>query len=301
MRKREQGVGRNIYADFDAATKTSSIDNIKERDEFLEEFVKFVKHFLPRNFKAFESDPNDDPRGYVDLVVKAIEKGDPTIVENEIVDGALYYLDEQMDGAYRECLKEFCKQFEDPDDILYEEIANDPEFDSIFNEIYEERQNINPLDVIHGLNLLVWNNGKEFHLGWSGDPQDLDSELVVNPDLEGFFGLAEIIAGLTKNQEEDLVNNGFDYNITAFIGGIIDAEDLLRNMLNGETGGSNDFVQVDETVVAFWDGWNGAGYFVRTEKRINLTLNKNDSLRVDFGNYSLGDVFGTNEWTWKVR
>src|SRR5271157_3438160 len=286
MRKKE-GVGRTM------AQKT-------EGGDLLDDWKTFVEDFFPRNFKAFEPDPNDKPEGYADLVVKAIRAGDPTLVEDEIISNASDYLNQAQDQAFIECRAEFLKVFEDPEVSI--EFDGDTEFDSIFNEIYVERRYMNALDLVRGLNLLVWNKKNQASLGWAAPngPQDAVSEIGDNETLRNFFYDAEDLAGITVAQERELVVNGFDFDVQALIGGIIDAEELLRNMESPDEYG---WVEVDESVVAFWDGLNGAGYFVYGKKRVKIDVAhlKDNSVGVDFGSYSLGDIFGGVDGSWRAK
>jgi hypothetical protein len=258
--------------------------------DLLDDWKTFVGDFLPRQFNAFELDSNDKPEGYADLVVKAIRTGDPTLVEDEIISNASDYLNQAQDQAFIECRAAFLKPFKDPEVSI--EFDGDVEFDSVFNEIYEERQILNALDMVSGLNLLVWNKDMQFSLGWVGDPQDTKTELQENPELDKF----DRLSGLSPKQFDELVVNGMDFDVQGIIGIVVDAAELLTAMIEDVPVWNLQGNPSVEMIVAFWDGLNGAGYFVQSTPTIAFYPGK--PMNVDFGFYSLGDIFGGVDWTW---
>ena len=54
----------------------------------------------------------------------------------------------------------------------------------------------------------------------------------------------------------------------------------------------------DETIVAFHNGLNGSGYYLPAPNA-KVGLNPKKKMVVDFGSYSLGDVYGAADWTWR--
>lgn len=134
------------------------------------------------------------------------------------------------------------------------------------------------------------------HLGWVGDPQDTDTEIEDNPDLKEFYQKA--IEYISAQQIKRIVDNGFDYDVLAFIGGIYEAEEILRAMSEGVPAR----LHTRNVVVGVWDGLNGAGFFEygSTYAHVeNIFGDKMNPIHVDKGSYSLGDIFGGVEWRWR--
>jgi hypothetical protein len=264
-------------------------------EEFREDWKKFVRDFLPNRFKRYDINPSDDNRGYAALLVEALQKGDPGIFFDELYNNSIDYCSEQEYQAYQECKKEFSKEWEDPV-MVANDMENYPYFRDDFNEIYEQREQDNWKDLVGGIDILVWNPKTSVHAGWVGDPQDADDEIDENPSLKDWYQKALVY--ISAQQIRTIIDNGFDYDVELFIGGICDAADLLETL----TENIPNIYHASSVVVGAYDGLNGAGYFEHgsTNARLMLVIgDKKNPLNVDFGNYSLGDVFGTKEWTWR--
>jgi len=261
--------------------------------EFQNDWKEFVKGFLSRKFQRYDwNDTRDGPQGYAKEVVEAIEKGDPFIFIDAIADRSSDYASEQEYNSYREAVKEFAKEWENPAEIE-EEMENYPYFRDDFNEIYEEREEDNWWILLDGLNLLVWNTDMQFSLGWSDFPQDVATELKENPELDKF----DRLSGLSKEQFAELVTNGMDMDVRGFIGIIVDAGELLRAMADGVHRWNLNGNRSMSMIVALHNGLEGSGYYIESTPTIGLDLDK--PIRVDFGSYSLGDVYGARDWTWR--
>ncbi len=287
---------RNFYADADAATKTSSRDS--PDIEFQEDWKKFVKDYLPRKFNRFEDIREGPGPELKKKVVEAIRKGDPFIVI-DYIDGINYEtIYEPEYDAYHLVLKEFSELWENPSDVR-EGMERESVFQDQFNEIFEEREENNWWDLLQGMEVLVWNTKDSVHTGWVGDPQDSYTEVKENPVLGEWAQKA--IRFISNQQINDIVVNGFDYDVTMFIGGIYDAANVLLAMVEMPTGVPMR-MHTGDVIVGAYDGLNGAGFFEHssTNAHVENTFgDKNNPIYVDFGSYSLGDVFGTEEWVWK--
>ncbi len=119
------------------------------------------------------------------------------------------------------------KEWENPSQVR-EEMENYTYFQDDFYEIYEKRERNNWWTLINGLNLLVWNTSAQWSLGWVEQEQDVKTELEESPALREFYELS----GLTEKQFAELVANGYDYDAQGFIGEIVDAGDLVQEMLS---------------------------------------------------------------------
>jgi hypothetical protein len=265
--------------------------------EFRQEWMDFVKGFLPRKFNRFSyEDARDGPGSYMDLAIEAIRKGDPYILTDAINENSMDFASEQEYQAYQEALKEFANEWEDPDDVM-KGMEADGSFRDIFNEIYEDREEFN-WDIFFGNEeILVWNSKDAISAGWVGDPQDASSEILANLELGEWAHKA--IKFIGDKQRENIINNGFDYDVTMFIGGLVGVEDVIRAMMSQD--GKPVAFHTGDVIVGAYDGLNGAGYFEHGSTKAHVGLvfgDKKNPIHVDWGSYSLGDVFGTNEWKW---
>jgi len=261
-------------------------------EEFRDDWKKFVGSFLPRKFQRYDwNDTRDGPGDLAKDVVNAIEKGDPFEFIDKLTDNALDYVSEQEYQAYKECLKEFSQEWENPEEVL-DEMENYSYFQDDFNEIYEEREENNWWSLVSGLRLFVWNAENQVSLGWIEEAQDAETEIAENEELRDFL----FLAGLTESEQWELIANGFDYDVQGMIGVITDAGDLLKAMIApGE--GYNMVGRGDEPLVAFHNGLVGSGYYLPAPDA-KVGLNPAKKMVVDFGSYSLGDVYGAVDWTW---
>ena len=232
--------------------------------EFQEDWKKFVEGFLPRKFDRFSSDDvRDGPsRDVIKKTVESIEKGDPAIIVDYIQEMSWEWSSDEAWRSYQEAVEEFAKELEDPEDVK-RGMESDDIFREIFDEIYEEREEFN-YGVFLNFDLLVWNAENQVSLGW----------------IEGA-------------QNEEFIANGFDYDVQGFIGEIVNAEDLIHAMLNlpYTTKGRAD------KIVAFHNGFEGSGYYLPSPNA-KVGLDPGKKMEVDFGSYSLGDIFGGVDWTW---
>ena len=257
--------------------------------EFQEDWKKFVEGFLPRKFDRFSSDDvRDGPsRDVIKKTVESIEKGDPAIIVDYIQEMSWEWSSDEAWRSYQEAVEEFAKELEDPEDVK-RGMESDDIFREIFDEIYEEREEFN-YGVFLNFDLLVWNAENQVSLGWIEGAQNEESELAENEALRDFM----FLTGLTEGEQWELIANGFDYDVQGFIGEIVNAEDLIHAMLNlpYTTKGRAD------KIVAFHNGFEGSGYYLPSPNaKVGLDPGKN--MEVDFGSYSLGDIFGGVDWTW---
>ena len=260
-------------------------------EEFRDDWKKFVGSFLPKKFQRYDwNDTRDGPGDLAKNVVNAIEKGDPYEFIDKLNEQNIDYFSDQEYQAYKECLKEFSQEWENPEEVM-DEMENYSYFQDDFNEIYEEREEDNWWALVSGLRLFVWNAENQVGLGWVEEEQDAETELAENEDLRNFLALS----GLSEGQKWELIANGFDYDVQGMIGVITDASDLLRAMI-GESYTQSS--RNDEGIVAFHNGLVGSGYYLSTDNP-KVWLDPKKKMVVDFGSYSLGDVYGAADWTWR--
>lgn len=267
-------------------------------EEFRDEWKKFVKDFLPKKFDRFSHDDvRDGPGSYAALAIEAIQKGDPYILVDAINEDSLDYASSSEYQAYMEAKKEFSKEWENPEQVA-RDMENYSYFYEDFIEIYEDRENFNWDIYLRGMDILVWNKKDSVHAGWVGDPQDAATEIEENPDLKAWC--TRVAPYISTQQIHNIINNGFDYDVELFIGGIYDVVDLIRSLM--DDGVLPTVYHGRDVIVGAYDGLNGAGYFEHGSTSASLMTvlgDKKNPLHVDWGSYSLGDVFGTNEWTWR--
>ncbi len=264
--------------------------------EFRNDWETFVKSFLPRKIRRFESeDARDGPGRYVKIAVEAIQKGDPGLLIDTIDEDFRDYGMDQEYAAYQEALKEFANEWENPNDVK-QGMENEFWFRERFDEIYEEREEFNWGIFFGNEEILVWNSKDAISAGWVGDPQEASREILGNPELEDWVKKA--LKFVSLKQISAIIDNGFDYDVTMFIGGLVGVEEVIKAMMS-ETPVA---FHTGDVIVGAYDGLNGAGYFEHGSTKAHVGLvfgDKTNPIHIDWGSYSLGDVFGTKEWTWR--
>jgi hypothetical protein len=127
----------------------------------------------------------------------------------------------------------------------------------------------------------------------------LDSEEIEMPDM--YSEDDEAVAELTKKAER------FGFNRK-------DVEECVSNATYGGMGGVgvivNDFSfenvntksVTGDTLLYIRDSFNGSGHIIfgSTTGTIQYSSLEEMSNSVDSGSYSIGDVFGVNEWDWRI-
>jgi len=270
---------------------------------FEAEWKKFLESELPRKFDKYDSynDTRDGPGNLLTKAVEAIRNGNADRFLQALDDQTMDWWGDQVYGSFSERMPEFIKylkseyewdtQQEEEAELEEVETDEDHEYRLILEDMLLERMNDNWWILLCETPLFVYNINKMHSLGWvEGENADISYELNQNPELKKFYKES----GLNKDMFSELVCNGMDYDVQGIIGGIVDAGDILKAMVEGDT-----TFQVDQTIVALHNGLVGSGYFVQPTGSIKLNLK--EKMDVDFGSYSLGDVYGTNTWAWRAR
>ena len=263
--------------------------------DFRHDWQEFVKGFLPRKFDRFShDDARDGPGAYLGLAIEAIRKGDPYILIDKIQENSMDFASDSEYSAYQEAVKEFAKEWENPTDIETG-MQDYAYFRDDFNEIYEERERFNWEIFFGDETILVWNTKDAIHTGWMGDPRESHIEAKKNPELKKWVEKAIQFVG--DKQIGNIINNGFDYDVTMFIGGLLGVQEVIKAMMDG----TPTPFHTGDVVVGAYDGLNGAGFFEHgiTKWRMDVVFgDKNNPVHIDWGSYSLGDIFGTRDWVW---
>ena len=268
---------------------------------FENEWKKFLKDELPRKFDKYDhNDTRDGPGHLLVTAVNAIRTGDATAFFNTLDDQYMDWWGDQVYYSFKERMPEFIKylrsvytwenQRDEEAELEEVEADEDHEYRLILEDMLLERMNDNWQVLLCNFPLFVWNVDNQVSLGWIDAEQDAESELADNEELRNFLAQS----GLSEGEKWELIANGMSYDVQGIIGGIVDAGDILNAMVNGNTS-----LQVDQTVVALHNGFEGSGYYIKPTGSIRINPKK--KMNVDFGSYSLGDVFGTIDWFWWAR
>jgi len=270
---------------------------------FEAEWKKFLQDELPSKFDKYDAynDTRDGPGSLLTKAVEAIRKGNADAFLNALDDQTMDWWSDQVYYSFSERMPEFIKylkseyewdtQQEEEAELEEAELDEDHEYRLVLEDMLLERMTDNWWILLCETPLFVYNVNKTHSLGWiEGENADISYELNQNPELKTFYKES----GLNKDMFSELIRNGMDYDVQGIIGGIVDAGDILKAMVEGDT-----TFQVDQTIVALHNGLVGSGYFVQPTGSIKINLK--EKMGVDFGSYSLGDVFGTNMWAWRPR
>ncbi len=98
--------------------------------------------------------------------------------------------------------------------------------------------------------------------------------------------------GFSQKDVEDVWNNS-SYSGMAGVGIIVEGKNLVdfaSGLIKKLEGNS---------ILYCHDNLNGSGYYILGKKFKELKMKLKDIINnIDYGNYSLGDVFGTSDWAW---
>lgn len=255
------------------------------------DWKKFVSGELPKKWDRYEND--DAGSVSTEFVINAIRERNPGGFIEDISQNDDYIWDKTV-KVYENLKREFLKECleEDRDDIDELMEAAPESFFDVYREIYEDREINNWWRLAEGIDVLIWDDTKALSLGWRDIPNvDWKSEMNKNVNLSAFW--AEASKYITWEQFVKLLDNGYDFDVLGYVGGIVGADEVLKAMASRKS-----VVVVDTTIVALWDHFNGAGYYIEGKGHAHINL-KTD-ISVDFGNYSLGAVFGAGDWTWRA-
>lgn len=271
------------------------------KNTILADWKTYLKGELPNKFNKYSvEDTRDGPGNWLSAAVDYIEGRNKDFIDTINDAGGDWWADQSYQ-SFKENMPGFLAllnekyEWETPQDRHEEltEISSDEngDFRTVLDDMLMERMVDNWWLMLDNIPLLVYPVNDTHSLGWTdGENGDVEYEMSQNPALKEFY----LASGLDLAKFKELVANGFDYDVQGFIGGIVDAADLLKAKIE-DVG----HIQVDQPIVAFHNGLNGSGYYVESKKPVSLDLKK--KLSVDWGSYSLGDVFGARDWTWRAR
>jgi hypothetical protein len=136
-------------------------------------------------------------------------------------------------------------------------------------------------------------DAKTYDVDYNGISNAIDESV---PEQKEFKDKALKI--ITEEQLSEMLVNSWDGS--GFFGIIISGSDIIKAIKD-----KKNVVCGSDMVIGIHDGFNGSGYFKRVNianigkdcdsREYRITL---DDAELDWGNYSLGAVFGNVEWTW---
>lgn len=102
---------------------------------------------------------------------------------------------------------------------------------------------------------------------------------------------SEALKYISEEQFKEILVNSFDGS--GFFGIVINAQNIIRAIR--ECGST---VSGKELVIGIHDEFNGSGYFQRVNIDKEYIINFGEA-ELDYGNFSLGGIFGNVDWEWK--
>jgi len=122
---------------------------------------------------------------------------------------------------------------------------------------------------------------------WSENDEDVQDGVMIPEDVSEYKKWKkEAIKYIGKDGFKDVLINS-TYGGNAFIGAIVSGSDIVDNILSGAD------VVSGEPIIGIEDKWNGSGYYTNGNGDHAILL---ENSHLSTGEYSIGAVFGTNEW-----
>lgn len=149
----------------------------------------------------------------------------------------------------------------------------------------EEAGQFNVDAFFNGMRLFVYDDTIESQGIYGDEESEADDKEKFSKEAKKYGFSDKDIAEVWDNAT---------YGGVGGVGIIIDAEDLWK-----EWGQGSNVTLNGDAILYIRDSVNGSGHYVLGKKSKKITVPKAKVLdRIDYGSYSLGDVFGTNDWNW---
>ncbi len=170
-----------------------------------------------------------------------------------------------------------------------EEVEED--WDSVYEQVYEMMDTNGCLEHILPNALFVYDPDELEILDYTTEDED-------NEERQWLRERATEESCFTFEDVKEVILNSSGYGGQGGVGVIIDSEDMARIL---RTAGDTPLEVVGTPILYVRDGLNGSGHYVMAPSKEShiLKFEKKSDIRLDYGKYSLGAVFGTDEWTWR--
>jgi ribosomal protein S27E len=239
---------------------------------------KMLEDFKTENKRTWSVfDYRDKGTASVEDLAKIMAKGSEGVwdYENEIRDMNIDYEWEVVQNS----IKEF-----------FEENNVDEEFvcDDTKDEMRYHIEGLADYDIkpLFNFNVLLMDDKYDCEIyNYAGDTDDPDFPNVTNAGNYKLWKATALKLVGKEGIKEAIINSGNGGN--GFIGAIVSGDDIIDSLINK---GKN---VVGPAIVGISDTMNGAGHYVDSNETISIDL-KTASL--SYGEYSIGGVFGTNDW-----
>lgn len=218
-------------------------------------------------------EPNDKGEGEVDDLSEIIESKEKLFdMENEFLENSFDYIY----SVFTQTLEEFVSEDLSDDEALF--IEHNMDFNDELRFEFESRVNFNMVDLFDFNVLLV--EGTTYEIYYDGAQNKIDWS-----DSSSVNFRKRALKYISKEELDTILLN--TYGGVGYVAAIVNGKDLIEAT-------RNDIKTIEgNAVIGIHDWWNGAGYFVSSDKSIRIKL-KNAG--IDTGDYSVGGVFGTYEW-----
>lgn len=273
---------------IDAASCLSSkdidiveVDNVSEYDKSMEKlFEKWVIYLqkLDVSHKGFEVFADKSDKLDIESLRDIIKGGSDVLEEKvddlrDINEYAEYHMFKDTLGAF------LC------DEGVDENVIDDEEK---FREEFESHVLWN-IEKLFDFPVLL-RDARTYEVKYNGVNNEIDESVQEQKEFK-----YKALKFISKEQLEEILANS--WGGSGFFGIIISGKDIIEAINEKKR-----VVSGSEMVIGVHDGFNGSGYFKKVNiskdrdgKVYRIALYKSD---LDFGNYSLGAVFGDTEWTW---
>jgi hypothetical protein len=250
---------------------------MNDPNDFLDDYKDILKKANdPKNAWDFFDSWGRDELAVKD-VVKYMVEGFEDIYENN-----LEYMDDQGLSGSKYLIKEAGYDFNEVQELFPDEV------EEIFMAC-EGNYNFNIGSVMPSDMFLY--SPVEFEIQ---DISSRDEEYEAeDEDLWDWKRHALMFGFSTKDIDE--VYQNASYGGAGGIGIIVEGSAIAKCIME-------DKAKIGGNVILYIrDSMNGSGHYVLGSKYLDIDYKnlKNMANNVDYGNYSLGDVFGTGDWSWK--
>ena len=251
---------------------------ISENDEFEknEPDWSYYKKEIERRFGKRGWNVFDNVKEYMSV------KEFVDIVKNGI-DDLIEYNGEYIYESSTQCIEEML--VEDGFDVSDISFNYSDEYNELVYAV-EESANFN-VEALVPYELFIYDDQFESQGMYS------DEEYMDSSDYKGLRAEAKKF-GFSDADFNEVWNNA-TYGGSGGVGIIVDAEDVYKLS-------TDQIKEIEGNVILYIrDSGNGSGHYVlgRKTKKLKFKNNKDLANNIDYGSYSLGDVFGTTDWTWR--
>lgn len=215
----------------------------------------------------------DKGEGDIDTLNEIIENKDKLLdMENEFME----YNFDHIFGVYARTLEDFTNEDLSIDEARF--IEENMDFRDELRFEFEYHVNNNMIDLYDFDVLLI--EGKTYEVEYDGSQNKIDWS---DPDQVNFRKRA--LNHITKEDFNTILLN--TYGGVGYVATIVNGKELIEAT-------QKEKKTIDgNAVIGIHDWWNGAGYFISSDKTIRIKLKGSN---IDSGDYSVGGVFGTVDW-----